>query len=214
MANQCGWEMANPVDFTAEWDGTTLLEGVRILGKLDAEVPVRSHFGHGILTWTIPYLFKTSPGYNLLMRGPANRPKDGVAALEGVVETDWCPATFTVNWVFTRPGVVEFARGEAIAMLVPCRRGELETIEPRLTSLDQADMTLQEYRAWRCSREAFLQELPNVDPANRRDQWQGDYFRGALGEPPPGTGRLQIRMHLRTFEKGEPGVRGECDSSG
>ena len=40
-----------------------------------------SLFGHGILTWTLPYLFRTPPGYNLLARGPANWPKDGSAHL-------------------------------------------------------------------------------------------------------------------------------------
>ena len=48
-----------------------------------------SHFGDGILTWHLPILFRTPPGYNLLVRGPANYPKDAVSPLEGIVETDW-----------------------------------------------------------------------------------------------------------------------------
>jgi hypothetical protein len=43
-----------------------------------------SHFGSGILTWNVPYLFRTPPGYNLLVRGPANWPKD--AAFEKGIE--------------------------------------------------------------------------------------------------------------------------------
>src|SRR3712207_8402233 len=35
-------------------------------------LPARSHFGSGILTWNLPFLFRTPPGYNLHVRGPAN----------------------------------------------------------------------------------------------------------------------------------------------
>jgi hypothetical protein len=48
--------------------------------------PAMRHFGHGILTLHLPFLFRTPPGWNLLVRGPANRPKDGAAPLEGLVE--------------------------------------------------------------------------------------------------------------------------------
>ena len=64
---------------------------------------VQSHFGEGVITWNIPFLFRTSPGYNLLVRGPSNWIKDGVQALEGIVETDWAVQTFTMDWKFTRP---------------------------------------------------------------------------------------------------------------
>ena len=68
-----------------------------------------SHFGSGILTVTVGYLFRTPPGYNLYIRGPANLPKDGIAPLEGIVETDWSEATFTMNvWLLdVQPRMVD-----------------------------------------------------------------------------------------------------------
>ena len=42
-----------------------------------------SHFGNGILTWHLPMLFRTPPGYNLSVRGPANYPKDAVCPFRG-----------------------------------------------------------------------------------------------------------------------------------
>ena len=60
-----------------------------------------SHFGYGLLTFQLPYLFRTPPGYNLLVRGPANCPKDG-AWLDGLVGTDWSPARFFMTWQITR----------------------------------------------------------------------------------------------------------------
>lgn len=54
---------------------------------------VVSHFGAGVVTFTVPYLFRTPPSYNLHVRGPTNMPKDGIYPLEGIVETDWSQAS-------------------------------------------------------------------------------------------------------------------------
>ena len=45
-----------------------------------------------------------------MVQGPINRPKDGIAALPGIIETDWSPYSFTMNWMFTRPGTPSASR--------------------------------------------------------------------------------------------------------
>jgi Family of unknown function (DUF6065) len=89
IANQSGWEMRNPCAFTATWMGQG--NGVDVIIAPDkreaGQLLPLSHFGYGILSWNLPLLFRTPPGYNLLVRGPANYPKDGVCPLEGIVET-------------------------------------------------------------------------------------------------------------------------------
>lgn len=104
IANQAGWHILNNSKFEVEWNGKPDVDAVTI-HFLDGRPSrfVKSNFGFGILTWYLPYLFRTSPGYNLLVRGPANLPKDGISAIEGLVETDWVEGTFSVNWKITRP---------------------------------------------------------------------------------------------------------------
>jgi hypothetical protein len=127
IANQAGWLLLNRHAVRATWNGSDALDGVAVEPLGERLPTVRSHFGSGILTWNLPFLFRTSPGYNLLVRGPANWPKDGACPLEGLVETDWSPATFTMNWKLTRPHFpVVFEEDEPICMIVPQRRGELE----------------------------------------------------------------------------------------
>ena len=140
MANQAGWFLLSAHAVRVTWLGTNELSGVRVeLIKGAPPHPVLSHFGHGIVTWHIPYLFRTPPGYNLLVRGPANWPKDGATPLEGLVESDWSAATFTLNWRLTRPHhPVTFEQGEPIGMLLPQRRSELEAFQPELCTLDSA----------------------------------------------------------------------------
>src|SRR5580692_2660973 len=89
VANQAGWHILNNFDFEAEWGGKDELASVRISFKSgNSSQFVKSSFGFGILTWYLPYVFRTPPGYNLLVRGPANYFKDGIAPLDGLVETD------------------------------------------------------------------------------------------------------------------------------
>src|SRR6266487_585141 len=160
IANQAGWLILNPRPFRAVWDGTAAISGVAI-EALDGGVPAASsHFGNGVVTWNLPYLFRTSPGYNLLVRGPANCSKDGSSPLEGIVETDWSPATFTMNWKLTRPNLpVVFDSEEPICMIVPQRRGELEAFRPRVRSLLRAPRLASEYERWSHGRSTFLNDL-------------------------------------------------------
>jgi Family of unknown function (DUF6065) len=158
IANQVGWHILNNCDFEAEWRGKEDLASVKITFKPgNSSQFVRSSFGFGILTWYLPYLFRTPPGYNLLVRGPSNYAKDGIAPLDGLVETDWAVAMFTVNWRFTRPfHKVKFECDEPICAIVPQRRGELESFEPEIRNLDGELRT--EYNQWLQSRQHHVIE--------------------------------------------------------
>jgi hypothetical protein len=201
IANQAGWFILNEHPFEVIWDGTRALSGVRVRqkDKGTARPPVTSHFGEGIITFHIPYLFRTSPGYNLLVRGPSNSPKDGVQALEGLVESDWTSATFTMNWKITRPKRwLRFHKGEPICMLVPQRRGELEAFQPTIADLSSNAELSSAHKRWADSRSQFLAALlvRKTDAVNRK--WQKDYFQG---RSPGGAGSSQHQtvLHLRSF---------------
>jgi uncharacterized protein DUF6065 len=185
VANEAGWTLLNPHAFRASWDGGHSTDALTIEFE-DEDVPLprpESNFGYGIITWTVPYLFRTAPGYNLLVRGPANWPKDGVAPLEGLVETDWSVATFTMNWKLTRPNYpVTFEADEPFCMLVPMRRGELRSFQPQVRDIrsdpdarsgaesfaeSRHELAVQKYLG-RYARDFEAQRLV----------WQRHYFRG------------------------------------
>jgi hypothetical protein len=97
MANQAGWILTSGRTVLARWTGGSDTDDLTVESPDGEDPPASSQFGSGILTWEIPFLFRTPPGYNLLARGPANWWKEGAVALEGLVETDWAVATFTMN---------------------------------------------------------------------------------------------------------------------
>jgi hypothetical protein len=211
MANQSGWLILNTHAFGAVWNGGRNQSDLMIVYRSGPPpFPASSTFGSGILTFHIPYLFRTSPGFNVLVRGPANWPKDAVAALEGLVETDWTDATFTMNWQCTRPGaMVSFEQGEPICMLVPQRRGDLERFQTSTREL-RADGALSDgFHQWNLSRERFLMMQRMGHRRYGPGVWQKHYFRGTS----PSGARApqhQTKVHLDRFDTVADNITGEA----
>jgi hypothetical protein len=179
IANQVGWEILNPSAFTARWNGKDGLDAISI--KFDGEPNplIGSHFGHGVLTFSLGYLFRTSKSHNLWVKGPANQPKDGIAALEGIIETDWAPYTFTMNWQFTRKRQkVRFEEGEPVATIVPYPRHYPRKFEPQLKNLNENPKLYEQYVSWREDRMAFNEELQKEGSAAQKEGWQRTYMKG------------------------------------
>lgn len=197
IANASGWFCLNSHAIRVTWNGGVDKSALHIeyqQGKGPGYAV--SHFGSGILTWNIPFLLKTSPGYNLLVRGPANLPKDGISPLEGVVETDWSSATFTMNWKFTRPHMpVVFAVGEPICMLVPQQRSELEAFTARLRNIAEEKEMHAAYSAWAASRLAFNADLQVPGSEATKCKWQKDYFQAR------GIEEHQTKLALSRFHR-------------
>jgi hypothetical protein len=181
MANTHGWEVLSPASFTIYWSGGPNAQDVSFLAHEPfpyLEHFVSSHFTHGIVTFQVGYLFRTEPGWNLLATGPYNDPKDGIAPLTGVIETDWLPYPFTMNWQLTRPGMVQFARDEPFCLIAPVPKNALETVEPEIHALESDRELEAEYRAWREQREDFMTKFRAGDQETFRQAWQRYYFKG------------------------------------
>jgi hypothetical protein len=207
IANQAGWCLVNSHLLRVTWTGgdDAACLHIEYLSGLPP-YPAVSHFGHGILTWTLPYLFQTPPGYNLLARGPANWPKDGVYSLEGVVEADWSAATFTMNWKLTRPNYpVTFDVGEPICMLVPQRRGELEAFRPQIRDIDAEPDMRSRYALWCQNRAQFLTDLKEPGSEAAKQAWQKHYFQGTS---PDGLVATEHQTVLKLHKFNEQHERG------
>lgn len=202
IANQSGWELRNRCAFTATWIGQGDVDVSVIPDKRDTAqfLPV-SHFGNGILTWNVPMVFRTPPGYNLLVRGPANYPKDAVSPLEGIVETDWASASFSMSWKFTRKLMpVRFEVDEPICMIVPQRRAELEDFVPELRRIDSDEDLNRKHKCFLGARDMEGQaQAAAAVAAGEPVQWQRDYTRGQHVDGEAGAADHQTRRHLRSF---------------
>jgi hypothetical protein len=181
IANAHGWEILNPCAFTASWNGTGGTDAVTVVpdpGARAEQLPV-SLFGQGVLTFHIEGIFRTPPGWNLWVGGSPNRAKDGIAPLGGVIETDWSPYTFTMNWRFTRPHTpMRFEAMEPFCFIFPVERGAIQSFKPRFESLDQDPATEERFLAWSQARDNFHATLSSDAPPSSADHWQKHYYRG------------------------------------
>ena len=181
IANAYGWELLCTAGFEAKWNGGRSVSDITIhpLGDPRRVTPlVSSHFGGGVLTFHTGYLFQTEPDWELVVSGPTNEPKDGIGCLTGVVETNWLPFPFTMNWRFTRPGIVRWQKDEPFCLIYPVLRNSVEQVEPIVRSLDSNPDLKEQYASWRDSRGDFLKRLRRRDSDVVKAGWQRHYFRG------------------------------------
>lgn len=198
VANTSGWELLSPRSFMATWNGGFRREDIS-LSPLDGggslQNFVSSHFQHGILTFHTGYLFRTDPGWGIFCRGAPNTPKDGIAPLDGLIETDWLPFTFTMNWQFTRPGSVTFMKDEPFCFITPMPHLALDEIKPVIKPLAANPELAAEYKAWNESRTAFNSRLAASDPETVKEAWQRFYLHGSMnGGPAPATHKHKRRL--------------------
>jgi len=209
MANSTGWEILCPVGLTVEWDGGMMEENIKIKGD-EAWPPVSSiadsHFRRGVLTFHTGHLFRTEPGWSVWAMGPPNEPKDGIYPLSGVVETDWLPFPFTMNWQFTRPGRVRFEKGEPFCFVTLVQDKKLEEVQPIPRQLDSNAALKKDYEAWRDSRNDFNYRLQNLEANAMKERWQRHYMHGknvATGEE---SGTHVTKRKLKTPKPPLPGL--------
>jgi hypothetical protein len=199
IANAHGWEILNPRPFSAYWNGGTDIDGVKIrLGDAEpgAMAPV-SLFGNGVLTFHVEGLFRTPPAWNLWVGGSPNAPKDAIYPLTGIIETDWAPFTFTMNWRFTRQNHwVRFERHEPICFLFPLQRGGVEAFRPQVLPMESDPETAEQFRLWSQARDQFHRKMATDPPSKPADRWQKHYYQGAdmTGEQQRDDHQTRLRL--------------------
>ena len=181
MANSTGWELCCPFPLTIRWNGKPGAEDLRVSSPnkdVDASRLAVSHFRAGIVTFHTGYVFRTPPGWGVVASGPPNWPKDGISALSGLIETDWLPFPFTMNWQMTRAGVVRFEKDEPFCFLTLSEHHHLESVKPVVRTLASDKVLSKDYSDWQHSREDFIKRIELADPVVAKEGWQRDYMRG------------------------------------
>lgn len=197
IANAHGWTIACESGFRVRWNGEDSLEGLEFECEDEANPPAISHFGSGILTFHIPALVTTEPGVSILATGPFNDPRAHVAPLTGIIETDWLPFTFTMNWKMTSSNQwATFEKGSPFCMIFPVRLAEIETYEVEIKSIADDPDLHERYKTYSESRDDFIEKLNADDPETKSRGWQKDYFLGRSGKSKITTHRTNLKLSM------------------
>lgn len=198
MANTSGWEIRCTAAFEVTWDGGAEPSAMTVSDS--ANGTAMSHFGGGILTFHTGYLFRTPPGWAVLATGAPNHVKDSIQPLTGLIETDWLPFPFTMNWRMTRPGTARFEVGEPFCFITLIEHHRLDKVDPVIRKLSDEPDLQGEYEAWREKRSEFLRLHAEKDPETLREGWQKYYFNA---NPPKGGGEKPA-AHVRKRRLADP----------
>lgn len=148
-ANTMGWEILNPVACEFYWSGMTDHRRMHVWTPRPDHWAPHSHFGSGVITWQLPFLFRTPPDYGLAITGPANHDKAGIVPLDGFVRTDWLPYPFTMNWRITEARTtIRFEEGEAIGRIFPYPLGVLDEFRIEARSLKEDPALHARFQEW------------------------------------------------------------------
>ena len=209
IANSFGWQVLCPCTVDIAYNGGTSAADL-VVSSPDApdimEHVAKSNFSRGIVTFHTGYIFRTDAANQLLATGPLNEPKDGLYPLTGVIETNWLPYPFTMNWQLTRAGSFRFEKGEPICHILPLPIGQLDELVPEIRRIEDDPGLKAEHEAFRDKRTEFMKRFRAGDPATIKEAWQKFYFRGQLptGGKAPETHVHKLRLAAPVDRRGTP----------
>jgi hypothetical protein len=184
-ANTQGWEIINPVDATVSWNGGDTNLDLSVQSPQHPFAP-QSHFGCGIVTWYLPFMFRTPPEMGLVVTGPANQGHDDCVPLDAFVRTDWLPFPFTMNWRLTRKNEpVGFKAGEPICRVYPFPLALLNETELEVRDLASDPAFMAQVEAWNQRRQenvaqasaAVTNWLETGEKPSGEGAWNSAYVR-------------------------------------
>lgn len=184
IANAHGWDILCPVAVEIEWNGGPRIEDltVRALQPLADGRPIsdfcRSHFSNGIVTFHTDYVFRSEDEWDLLATGPFNSPKQDVYPLTGIIETNWLPYPFTMNWQVMKPGRVVFEKDEPFCFIFPVKKQAVLDCQPEIHDIGEDPDLMRQHNAFAGSRSEFMKRFNANDPAALKNPWLKYYFRG------------------------------------
>jgi hypothetical protein len=194
VANQYGWTVLSPVDFSAEWDGGPSQSSLRV--NFLEPVPhniASSDFGHGILSIIPDFVVRTSKTTSLYVRGIPNQIANGLQPLDAIVETDWLPFTFTFNYKFAKPGKLTIKKDQPLFMFFPIQRGYIDQFETKEVHIQSNQEMYEDYK-----RYAKLRELQNKGVMEKSKN-KATYGQGRLIEKEFDIIDHQKRLNLPDF---------------
>lgn len=198
IANTHGWEIYCEESFEAVWNGGSRIDAIKISPTQTS--PAITHFGSGVLTFHVPCVFRTEPDWNLMVMGPPNRPKRGIQALTGIIETNWSPYSFTMNWIFTEPNYpIQFKQGEPFCFFFPISQGAVERTEPEFRDMRSNSNLYHQHSEWVKSRQYFIEDLSTPGSEAVQEKWQRKYFQGQQMDGQPGTLKHQTKIRAKAF---------------
>jgi hypothetical protein len=157
IANQYGWAVLSPANFSVSWYGGSGKEQVEVFSSDPdfLESIIVSHFGEATFTLQLDFVIQTPENYSLYIRGVPNEINSTIRPLDAIVETDWLPFTFSYNYKFAETGTVDFKRGDPLFVFFPIERNSVENFKLKQINIEDNQDLYQDFLDYSDSRISF-----------------------------------------------------------
>jgi hypothetical protein len=191
IANQYGYAVLCPADFTLDWWGGRDPRDVDFdvaSGSEYMKNHIYSYFGEGTFTIHVDFMIKTPEGFSTYIRGVPNEAKKGVKPLDAIVETDWLPFTFTYNFLLTEPGTYTFKKNEPLFVFFPIERNTVENFKLKEYRIQDNPELLKDFNEYGDKRDDSIE----IENRTQKTFYQNFYRNGvkANGE------KAKIKNHI------------------
>lgn len=168
VANRAGWDLRLNESVVVEWNGAPHLSDVEVI---KGENVAESVFGMGTFTLTVGYIWKLSPGWQLMVMPIPNGDLGDCEAMTAVME----PEILNYPWFLTMRmfavGLTRITPGQRVARVMPVRIGEYEDSSFKIYNRETNEM-----KAERLSLGADRQILIDED----KKKWGKHYHNASI----------------------------------
>lgn len=178
IANQIGWVLKNPTSFNATYVNDDFESSVKIeFDNLNDQekygFDISSHFGNGIITFTLPFIFKTPEPWCIWARGLPNYYKDNVCFLEGIIETFWTHMSSTYNIkLIEKDKKIRFEKDEPLAFFTITNLKEIDESTIIFKNPQENKKFSDDFKVWKDKRSEANNNY------TRKEIWQKHYKKG------------------------------------
>jgi hypothetical protein len=105
-----------------------------------------------------------------------------MSPLQGIVETDWLPYPFTMNWQLERAGRYRFAKDEPFCTIVPVMVEPVADAEVEILDGAEEPGLLESMHGFAARRSALIGSQREATPEATVEAWGREYFHGRLAD--------------------------------
>jgi hypothetical protein len=147
-ANQSGWELKCPCDFTIEWNGGNRSKDTVVYSGIDDVSYFYTGLGNGICSIKTGYVIKTPPEYGSLLTSTPNWYKTNIHVMTSLIESDWQHFPYFINLKMITPGKVEFRKGEPLGFVTVVPYKQMENFECTIDTILNDEELHEKYMNW------------------------------------------------------------------
>ena len=148
MANQSGWVLKSPCDFTMEWNGENKSTDMLVHTTMQHAGIFYTGYGNGICSIRTGYVIQTPEEYGILLTAVPNYYKENIHFMTSLIESDWSYTPYYINMKMINLGKVNIKRNEPLGFVTVVAHKQMESFELEVDTILSNPELFKKYQDW------------------------------------------------------------------